>query len=300
MTVYLVPCGISILNWLRNSDDVYRHADPAIVDEFCEAEEQWRARAEQDLDSWKASVLGKANAARIAEWDPRASAETSTLSARRPGKPLLGDKDRVVLLTSDTGEGISAALCVAAVIAAGEPDRIDGIAAPDTATRPGAVTVIRIPGLKPSGTGLGTAVTGIGTVLRAALDLDETAGKIEVHLTGGYKAVLLHMLAMTEVAHSLSPKRVSAYYIFEDTGSQSAVQIGLRCFPSCTIEQMHEELSFAAYGERVKEPHVFKDLAWVNYGSGSRLTDFGQGYLAVLGGPRILGANDGSGRWTTA
>lgn len=300
MTVYLVPCGISILKWIKTSEDLERYADPSTIEGLCAAEEQWRTGADQDLDSWKATVLKKAEASGIARWKPKASAETSTLSARRPGRPLLGDDDRVVLLASDTDEGISAALCVAAVVAAGDPDRIDGIAAPGTVTCPGAVTVVRIPGLKPSGIGLGPAVTGIGTTLRTALDLHEAAGKIEMHLTGGYKAVLLHMLAMTEVAYSLSPERVSAHYIFEnaelDDGEGEAVPIGLRRFSRSTLEEMREELSIARRGSRVAEPRAFKDLAWVDHGSGSRLTDFGEGYLAVLGGARVPGANDGGGR----
>lgn len=295
MTVYLVPCGLSILDWTKSPDDPPWQADPSAVDDFCDAEERWRARTDHDLNSWKASVLKKARMAGIAEWSSRVSAETSTLSARRSGRRLLEDGDRVVLLASDTGDGVGAALCVAGVVAAGDPGAIAGVAVPGEPLRAGTVTVVRIPGLRPSGAGLGLAAAGIGTVLRAALDLSGATGKVEVHLTGGYKAVLLHTLAMTEVAYSLFPDQVSAHYIFDGSKGET-VPIGLRRFPKGTIAQMREELSIAKHGDRVAEPHAFQHLAWVTHGSGSKLTEFGEGYLAVLGGGKVPGSNDGGRR----
>jgi CRISPR-associated protein (Cas_APE2256). len=304
MTIYLVPCGLSILNWMKSYNAQapgkrYVDVDPAALEDLCDEVEQWQSGAEHDLESWKATVLEKALAANIGKWDPIVSAETSTLRARRPGGPLLTDDDRIVLMASETAEGISAALCVAAIIAVGNTHRIDGIADPEQKMRSGKVTVVRITGLKPTSLSLGRACEAMGTVLHNALASDESE-KIEVHLTGGYKAALLHMLAMTELAYSRFPERVSAHYIFERVeGSRirgdQAVRIGLRRFSQRQIEQMHDELMDARNGRPIWAPQTFEGYAWEPYGNGTRLTDFGRGYLAVLGGPHTPGTNDGGG-----
>lgn len=304
MTTYLVPCGLSILNWMRaygSGDPSKRYAtiDPAAVEDLLDEQEQWRSDEKRDLNVWRSTVLEKARAADVKRWDPRVSAETSTLRARRPSGPLITDDDRIVLLASDTDEGISAALCVAAVVAVGDPDRIDGIAEPEDELRPGKVTVVRIDGLKPTSLSLGRACEAMGTVLYNALE-SRPSERVEVHLTGGYKAALLHMLAMTEVAYSRFPSRVSAHYIFEGDGGSAAghdkaVRIGLRLFPRDQLERMREELSYAKRGVPILGTPMFEGLAWEKYGDRTRLTDFGRGYLAVLGGTRTPGTNDGGG-----
>jgi len=304
VTTYLVPCGLSILNWMRaySSGDPnkrYANIDPAAVEDLLDEQEQWRSNEKRELNVWKSTVLEKARAADVEHWDPRVSAETSTLRARRPGGPLITDEDRIVLLASDTDEGISAALCVAAVVAAGNPGRIDGIAEPEDELPPGKATVVRIDGLKPTSLSLGRACEAMGTVLHNALATGPSE-RIEVHLTGGYKAALLHMLAMTEVAYSRFPSRVSAHYIFEGdgrsaTGHDKAVRIGLRRFPRGQLIRMREELSYAKRGLPMRGTPMFEGLAWEKYGDRTRLTDFGRGYLAVLGGTWTPGTNDGGG-----
>jgi hypothetical protein len=116
-------------------------------------------------------------------------------------------------------------------------------------------------------------------VLRAAFDVGE---ELEVHLTGGFKATLLHTLAMTEILYSLDDARVRACYVFEDTGAPpaAATAIGLRRFDQADCDDMRRELTGIRDGKRYSGGRTFEGLAWTE---GSGLNAFGYGYLAVLG-----------------
>jgi hypothetical protein len=294
MTCCVVPCGISVLDGLTfKKKQGPSDARPKRLVSAAAAHGSGVLDLPdpQVLAWWSGQVAHDADAARLTDWDPRVlCAETSTLAAagHSPLHGLLDRGDRVMLLASDTGPGVAAALCVGQYIA--------GLALADTtyvstpeglpnepvnAPAAGQLTIVRLRGLNPAHAtgGFIDAVAGIGRVLRAAFD---TGDRIEVHLTGGYKATLLHTLAMTEVLYSQAPDRVTALYVFEgaDDPGSPAVPIGLRRFPPEYIDDMAAELSAVRDGRREPGAQTFKDMAWTK---ADGLNAFGYGYLAVLG-----------------
>ena len=299
-TVYVVPCGTSVLDDLGGK----LHGGGSRVGAFVREVEKgaWLSgtspdKAESVLSAWTAKAAPKASAAALQnnKVPKRLSAETHSLAthAKLPG---LAPGDRVVLLASDTDRGLSAAFCVAHYLARGVCTQLSYTSTPEKVTDPfrlptgqQAVTVVRIRGLAPGVTDFSGAVAGIGKVLRAVWDTDAT---VEVHLTGGFKATLLHTLAMSEVLHSLAPNRLSALYVFDedpDTKSDKSdqpiapVSIGLRAFSAEHIELMQSELDGALHNHKTGS-RTFEGVGWSRKADGTRnLTDFGYGYLAILG-----------------
>jgi len=237
--------------------------------------------------------------AQLTAWDPRVlAAETNTLAAStglgRLGG-LLECGDRVVLLASDTERGVAAALYVAQHLAGLSLPEVAYLTTPSelhygkwhVPLLPGTLTLARLSGLNPrhASTGFINAVAGTGLVLRAAFDVGEP---LEVHLTGGYKATLLHTLAMTEVLYSLAPGRVKACYMFDDADpTAEIVPIGLRRFSPPLQNAMRDELTAARDGKLPLGTQIFEGLAWskeaLQAGGKDPLNAFGYGYLAVLG-----------------
>jgi hypothetical protein len=293
MTAYVVPCGVSILDGLiPKADKRPRDAKPGrLVKSAADLGNSVLALQDEKVCSWWVDRAGvHADEARLLSWDPRVlCAETNSLAASSGLGRLLGllDRgDRVLLLASDTGRGVAAALYVAQHIAGRAlPDVAylttpDGL--PDTPLplrlEPGTLTVTRLRGLDPRGKFV-EAVAGIGRLLRAAAD---TGDDVEVHLTGGFKATLLHTLAMTEVLYSLAPDRVRACYVFEDSDDPHAAgtSIGMRRFAQEDTDDMRRELAGIRDGHRNPGARTFEGLAWTESGG---LNAFGYGYLAVLG-----------------
>lgn len=247
---------------------------------------------------WADELADEADDARLTDWNSRIlCAETNTLAAGSGVtrlRDLTAQGHRVVLAASDTGDGVAAALCAAQHIAGPDLAGVTYLSTPETlgAAPLGAesireaVTVVRLRGLDPrhlSGRFI-TAVAGMGLVLRAALDTGE---KIEVHLTGGFKATLLHALAMTEILYSLKPDRVTAHYVYEDAGPAATAQaIGLRRFSQSYVDDMRAELTKVRDGGRQLGAETFEGMAWT---SEDGLNAFGYGYLAVLGEPLSAG-----------
>ncbi|MEU4827765.1 hypothetical protein AB0H37_38385 [Actinomadura sp. NPDC023710] len=305
MTTYVVPCGRSVHDGLRKQD----YCPPGVVPgRFADAEKAWwpLARLRDDgeaVAAWADALETKAVASRLPGWNPRVCAEVNTLAVRGPQPPpvLLGAGHRIVLLASDTDEGMAAALTTAYIMAGGDTGLIGCISAPadeesalDLPERlpGGRVTVVRIPRLAPRTSGLRDAVAAIGQVLRAAFDL---GGPLEVHLTGGFKITLLHTLTMTEIIYSRKPVRTSAWYIFdEEDGAKGPDRIDLRRFPDGYLSAMREELSTVKLKGRVPVGGAHRGVAWKETPDGRAvLTEFGHGHLAVLGGPVLSDAGDG-------
>ncbi|MGH3403008.1 MAG: hypothetical protein ACRDRJ_10985 [Streptosporangiaceae bacterium] len=293
MTMYVVPCGVSILDGLiSKADKRPRDAKPGrLVKSAADLGDGVLARRDEEVCAWWAdNAAAHADEARLLKWEPRVlCAETNSLAASSGLEPLRGllDRgDRVLVLASDTSRGVAAALYVAQHIAGTAlPDVAylttpDGL--PDTPLPlrldPGTLTIVRLRGLDPRGKFV-EAVAGIGRLLRAAAD---TGGAVEVHLTGGFKATLLHTLAMTEVLYSLAADRVRACYVFEDSDDPHATvtSIGMRRFDQVDTDDMRRELKGIRDGDRNKGARTFEGLAWTESGG---LNAFGYGYLAVLG-----------------
>jgi hypothetical protein len=308
-TVFVVPCGLSVLDQLgsklpRGGSHVRQFVDTVQMG-------AWLRGIDLDDDqavaaAWESRAAQKAGPAGLSDIPPkRLSAETHSLATRvTAGSPRPGE--RILLLSSDTPAGVSAAFCVARRLAGGPdahfsytstPGQRDGVfVMPDP---PAPVGVIRVRELRPAAAeALSPAVAGIGKVLRAAWG---TGSAVEVHLTGGFKATLLHTLVMTEVLHSMTPNRVSALYVFEDpadTRSEDPVEpvsIGLRAFPSEYINIMRRELTNVSAGSTTYGSSSFEGVGWKQDAAGVRsLTDFGYGYLAVLGRSSGMPGDDNS------
>lgn len=296
MTVYVVPCGVSIIDGLAaKKDKGPPNVKPGRLAKG--AEDLGRgvlARPDQEVAGWWAKqAAAETSDAMLASWDPRVlSAETSTLAGSGGLgrlRELLDRQDRVLLLASDTARGVAAALCVAQHIAGMALPGVAYLTTPEGLADsplgadlgPGTLTIARLRGLDPQHAqgGFIDAVAGIGRALRAALDVGDA---VEVHLTGGFKATLLHTLAMTEVLYSLAPDRVTACYMFEDAGKPDAkaTPIGLRRFSKESCDGMRAELAGIRDGKRHLGARTFEGLAWTDSGG---LNAFGYGYLAVLG-----------------
>lgn len=296
-TVYVVPCGTSALDQLGKK---LPKGGGNSTGKFVKAvtDMTWLNGANLDnsaavVTGWAGGAAPKADAAKLPEAAPkRLSAETHSL-AIRAGLPGISPGDRVVLLASDTSGGVSAAFCVAHYLTGGDCAKLGYTSTPGQVTAPfrlpagqAAVTVVRVRGLTRDTTDFSGAVAGIGKALRAVWDTDAT---VEVHLTGGFKATLLHTLAMSEVLHSLAPKRLSAWYVFEDvidTDSDqpiAPVSIGLRAFTGEHVDLMRDELT-NALNHLTTGSRTFEGVGWRRGADGTRqLTDFGYGYLAILG-----------------
>jgi hypothetical protein len=293
-TVYVVPCGLSVLDQLGKK---LAGGTPARTLEKAIDQGKWLAGVNLDDTgsvgaAWLDKVAGKALKAGLAEADAkRLSAETHSLATRVTSRPP-GNGQHVLLLASDTKDGLSAAFCVGQYLARSCVGQIAYASSPAKDNEPfrlqpahAPVTVIRIRGLRPAAN-LDLAASGIGKALRSAR---ENADAVEVHLTGGFKATLLHTLAMTEVLHSIAPGRVTAWNVFEDISDPSSdqpmppTQIGLRTFIAPYPENMRRELANARSG-LTGGSRTFEGVAWNEGADGTRrLNAFGHGYLAVLG-----------------
>jgi len=301
-TVYVVPCGVSALDQLSRK---LPHGGSAVT-KFTREIDGGKWLNGVDLDdapavpaAWSAKVEARAKDAGLddapAKW---LSAETHTL-ATRVTHGRLSPGQHVLLLASDTKDGLTAAFCVGQYLAGSASGLIGYISSPkaadgkwDLAVTRYPVTVIRVRGLKPAGSDFNLAALGIGMALRAACDL---GAPVEVHLTGGYKATLLHTMAMTEVLYSMAPDRVSAWNVFEDVPPSGSGQpfapgqpvapgrIGLRAHRPEYLNLWRTELS-GARDERNLGSRTLEGVGWTEDAAGKRrLTDFGWGYLAVLG-----------------
>jgi hypothetical protein len=301
-TSYIVPCGISVLDNLGR-----KLPGGSAAGAFAKPVENgaWLDKISLDqhqtvLSAWRDKVAVKASAAKLTTVIPRRlSAETHCLAGRQASVPPVAD-GRVLLLASDTRKGLSAAFCVGHYLANGVTGELSYASADNKPFTLGtwapAVTIVRVVGLRGDSEQFATAVTAIGTVLRAAW---EAGDSVEVHLSGGFKATLLHTLAMTEVLHSLAPDRVSAWYVFEDVAGEDPDQpvrpmrIGLRTFPGEYLDDMRDELSRVEKGARNLGSATFKGMGWDD-GQPPRLNTFGRGYLAVLGRPSSSPSDDNS------
>ena len=330
MTIYLMPCGRSTLDGLRDgkgqpADVTARRV--ARLPDLVEGNVAVQMKGKQDdqlARTWREVFVddnGNSVPERLhlPEWHARVCAETSTLAAGvdgvKPDQPtLVPDGDTVVLLASDTPDGLASALLAAARISGGTIGALRYAETPEKGQRGfyplerNTVTVVRVRGLDPdTDDHFHRAVWGIGDVMRAACEAD-LPGDIEVHLTGGVKAVLLHTLALAEVLCSrervqparpgLGQRTVTARYLFEDAAKnerwgERITTIGLRVFDKKTLEEMQESLNdIRTRGRAQGVP--FQGAAWEYDGETAKLTAFGYGYLAVLGELGQSGSDDHS------
>lgn len=315
MTVHILTCGVSILDGLgRRRGDPGGAADPG---ELLDKASAWGGRVRTSNDTAAVALFTELHSAiddaRLGEWKTGVAAETNSLAARTDFDQALTDGHTVVLLASDTDTGLTSAMIGAARISASVDgtinyERIRYATTPVPVVQPrlefatwpyqfnaASVTVVRVRGLDPRiPGGLDAAAAGLGQALRAAYD-SASGAPVEIHLTGGLKATLLHTLLMAEMLHSLNKKiDVSAWYLYDDTTENpDAVKIGLRRFNPAHLRVMREELRTVARGDGNMTDRLFEELAWAGEGEEARLNDFGTAFLAVLGEEEDPPDNDG-------
>jgi len=294
VTVFLIPCGLSIRDGLLD-----KRGAPTDV-EFGHHRFNriltWAAHARNGqpddvATSWRQEIgplLGPDEGVDLTRWKPEVSAETNTI-AHRLSSPsrLLEDRHRAVLLASDTNAGLASAMLVATHLAQGV-ERIAHLAVPEfpgqnewTDEFPrGVVTVVSVKGMDATADRLRRSVAGLGRVLRVVADQARANERIEVHVTGGYKAAVLYLMTMTEVlASTRDPGLVEAWYLHED-GDQ-AVRIDLRRLSEEHVSRLRQALTEVHDGRPLSpDLEVFRTAGLTH---GDRLTPFGAGFLAVLG-----------------
>ncbi|MEV4511592.1 hypothetical protein AB0K00_21775 [Dactylosporangium sp. NPDC049525] len=294
MTVYVLPCGVSILDGLARGRAGTADATAVVADVVALAGRVHHRTltATEVAPHWRAELATALDDADLADWRPEVSAETSTLARRGTIDlaRLLSAGHRVAVLASDTSRGLAAALLVASRLAGGDLSRLRYAATDEAlpAFPPCTVTVVRVAGLAPdTRDGLIQGAAGLGAALRAA-GTAATGEELEVHLTGGFKASLLHLLSMTELLHSAGGTTVTAWYLHDDTDNPDqarTVQIGLRRFSARYLQRLGEELSNVAAGREPPswDDFTLREAAWTHVAGRPTLNGFGAGYLAVLG-----------------
>lgn len=300
MTLYVLPCGRSILDGLARGRAGTADTTTVVADAvaFAGQVHQRILAVAEVAPRWQAQLGTTLDGADLTTWRPEVSAETATLDRRGTAvdvnrlltTPVTGSHQRAVVLASDTTHGLAAALLVASRLTADDLSRLRYAATdgPPPTFPAGTVTVVRVTGLTPdTRDGLTEGAAGLGTALRCA-GIAAAGDDLEVHLTGGYKASLLHLLSMTELLHSAGGATVTAWYLHDDTGNPAqthTVRIGLRRFSARYLTRLRQELSDVAAGRQPSswEDFTLEDAAWTTVAGRPTLNGFGTGYLALLG-----------------
>jgi hypothetical protein len=194
--------------------------------------------------------------AELQRLDPPHSAELTALDAHHRTQlcPAAPGEDSIVLVATDTDDGLRAAALLAHLLAgrAGALPRYihDPVAAPEVITIAGGqVLLVRIPGLNLDSSGAPDSRTwlSIGEIGRAvAHHVCDTHGerRAAFHLTGGYKALLPYLLltadaVATVVRHRLNDPnpaaRISAQVLHET--SEQPVRLPVRWLTGRPLEQ---------------------------------------------------------------
>lgn len=293
MTVHLLPCGTSLLR-LPRPDGLAQTLDREDVADV----QRWAAAALgadglSDPGRWKAGFtteLGHLfDRLRRCPQPVRLSAETASLHQHNP-RPRPADP--VVLLASDTPEGVASALLVG--VSLNRPvhfhsqpvldGRTIGIEIVGGSGEP--VQIMRIEGLLPDRTDTFTEATrGLAqaTVWAARLPRPPAAPLV-IHLTGGYKATLPYLVTFAEfVHHAWPPVQAWCLHEGEKENAQGShrppqpVRIWLR---RVDLQEDLAILAQAATGERPADSRLL-DFAYTDVNGAIQLTPLGEGLLAV-------------------
>jgi hypothetical protein len=305
MAVFVLPCGLSILDNLRKGDKapagVNRPA--ATVAQLVDWAVQSQLRNPNDaLDQWLRTdptrrVLGAGpDGLALQQWPAEElSAELASLAAGNV-EPGFGPQHRVVLLASDTEEGILAGLLNATrlgqqevryhptpptVLEAGQWRLVREGGQAGTAP----IDVVRIPRLLPDTNASFPEATGhvAGTLLWAAEQPEVGTHGIVLHLAGGYKATLPFLLVMAEYvrerARSLPEgMRPVSVWCKHERGTE-AIRIPLRRVNLGDLDLLQQIKD----GSSVGSGSGLRDFAF----DGQRLNQMGEALLLVRGVLRL-------------
>jgi hypothetical protein len=233
---------------------------------------------------------GRVRETLVDRWPGSISAEVETFEAET-GDARLSCDDTVVLVASDTPDGVRAAFWNAAALTAGDLTRISIVNRPQHVQEVpnGSVGIAMVRGMD-VGTeqGFAEAMSALGALARGLLDRPKTQREgLTCHLSGGFKAAIPYLLAVAEWVKSAGDRwsgEVSAIVRHETTTS-GPIHLPLRQLPLAAIEL--EVLSgWDADGRRCDRPGhaVLEGYAYVQdrNGSGWRMTPFGLGLKEVF------------------
>ena len=172
-------------------------------------------------------------------WPRDVSAELASLAADRGGDPRLevgGEIDETVLLiASDTGRGLRAALFNALAITGGDVDRVDYLPTPDSTFRVehGQVAIVRLPGLDAQNNEqflrAMRELSAFGPFFEEALRNPESTCRF--HLTGGFRVAMPFLLGFAQALRSLHGGRISAHAQYEFSSSPRSIELPLSSPP---------------------------------------------------------------------
>lgn len=274
MTVLVLPTGTSILENVRDRKEpppgVTQQAAQDYVDDLRGLAEELGLKELESLDEEGFTYIRKqvleplgrttAGAVTIRDWLPHVSAETSSTASLTGRRDWLDDAERVVLLASDTEDGLLSAVVLAA-LAAGEitiwrhPPIVDDahvVTADDDGDRL-QVDVVRIPGLAIDAPDqFRQSIAEIGRCL-AWINEKYPRTQLEVHLTGGFKATIPMIYALLEFLNGVRQaadrgESIVCYCKHQD--SPQAVHLPLRreAHPCDLISDLQRGASDNRYG----------------------------------------------------
>ncbi|MFV2194988.1 hypothetical protein [Nocardiopsis sp. LOL_012] len=166
------------------------------------------------------------------KWPSHISAELASLAAD-PAKAShrVGENETVLLIASDTGRGLRAALFNALAMTGGKVDRVDYLPEPEgrVETGPGRVAIVRLPGLD---------AEQDKDFLGAMERLGEFGGQIKnlmadprstcrFHLSGGFRVALPFLLGFAQALRSLYGTRVTAHAQYEFSTPPRLIELPL-------------------------------------------------------------------------
>lgn len=285
MTVFILPCGTSVLSNLRAGD---RGSIKCF--EQVRQMERWadeEGLADEGPDRWANAVDDRLRPRLPTTVQRRLiSAECSSLWQPPIAQQAPRGTDTVVLLASATNEGVLAALVNALLIGGqvtfhtGPPGASGTKTAEIVAKGDGPTThVVRIGGLLPNSTETFTeAMVHVALALRWAATLD---GARALYLAGGYKATVPYLVVLTEYLRAQHGQvRTFCLHEGDGTGHPPPVEIYLR---KVDPEADTRELDAATAGSLGPTEGRLRNFAYERRNDGrDHLTPLGHAIRALL------------------
>ncbi len=268
MTSFILPCGTSVLDHLGHA--VARFAD--------------QARAFRINEAPPTAWVGDLGAAGVPLGAPdplSVSAESASLHRHRP---RLAQDDHVVLLASDTPDGVAAAILNARLFGGatnfwtGPPT--DGVEPAELGRGGGvaSVDIIRIAGLAPIRTD--TFAGAMEVVARAfRWVLKREGGEVVLLLTGGYKATVPYLTVLAEYAKALAPVRAFCLHEGDSVNFPPPIEIFLRTV-DLEADRREVRLALGEWAPRPEDPEPTARLLGFAY---TRAPLDGRAVLTPLG-----------------
>ncbi|WP_150245251.1 hypothetical protein [Nocardiopsis quinghaiensis] len=258
ITVHVASVGVSLFdnvltNWSTRVEEAVGDADlaqdvfdnrtrihdpegelPDTQDEADRVSEQLvkelseRGQARENLESLVQEIG-------LDEWPRTISAELTSLASNRRGNHQVqadGNNDETVLLVaSDTGRGLRAALFNALAMTGGDIDRVDYLPTTDSTARfgPGRVVIVRLPGLDAEDNdrflGAMRQLGSLGPHFKELLRHPESTCRF--HLTGGFRVAIPFLIGFAEALRCLYGSRISAHAQYEFSASPRSIELPL-------------------------------------------------------------------------